>query len=66
MPFGQIRELLEDPDGGLWIASDDGLLFFKDDHFTVWKEADGLSSNHVVTLHKDKDGGSGLARRMAA
>lgn len=55
-PMGQTRELLEDVGGGLWIASDDGLLFLKDDHFTVWKEPDGLSSNHVVALHKDKDG----------
>jgi signal transduction histidine kinase/ligand-binding sensor domain-containing protein len=56
VPLGQIRELLADPDGGLWIASDDGLLFFKDDRFRLWKETDGLFSNHVVTLHKDKDG----------
>ncbi len=56
VPIGQIRELLEDADGGLWIASDDGLLFFKDGHLQVWKETEGLSSNHVVTLHKDKNG----------
>ncbi len=56
VPLAQIRELLEDPDGGLWIASDDGLLFFKDGRFRLWKETDGLSSNHVVTLHKDKAG----------
>ena len=56
MPIGQIRELLEDPAGGLWIASDDGLLFFKDGSLRVWTEKDGLSSNHVVALHKDNDG----------
>ena len=56
VPLGQIRELLEDPDGGLWMASDDGLLFFKDDHLRLWKETDGLSSNHIITLYKDKDG----------
>jgi signal transduction histidine kinase len=56
VPIGQIREFLEDPAGGLWIASDDGLLFFKDGSLRVWTEKDGLSSNHVVTLHKDNDG----------
>ncbi len=42
--------------GGLWIASDEGLLFFKDDDFRIWTETDGLSSNHIVTLYKDKEG----------
>ena len=56
VPLGEIRELLEDPLGGLWIASDEGLLFFKDGGFRIWTEKDGLSSNHVVALYKDKEG----------
>ncbi len=54
--IGEIRELLEDPGGGIWIGSDDGLLFFREGRMRTWTESDGLSSNHISALYQDKEG----------
>jgi signal transduction histidine kinase len=51
----EVREILPDAAGGVWAASDDGLLFFQNGQGTIWTESDGLSSNHVLTLYQDKE-----------
>ncbi len=53
--IAEVRELLADPGGGIWAASDDGLLFFQSGQGKIWTESDGLSSNHVLTLYRDKE-----------
>ena len=55
-PIGEVRELLEDPGGGMWIASDEGLVFMKDGQAQIWTEANGLSSSHIAALYRDKEG----------
>jgi signal transduction histidine kinase/ligand-binding sensor domain-containing protein len=52
----EVREILPDSAGGVWAATDDGLLFLKHGQGKIWKESDGLSSNHVLTLYRDKQG----------
>ncbi len=56
LPLGQVRVLLEDPSRGIWIATDNGLFFFKDGGFRTWTEKDGLSSDHLIALYMDKQG----------
>jgi signal transduction histidine kinase len=51
----EVRELLPDSAGGVWAASDDGLLFLKNGQGKIFTESDGLSSNHVLTLYRDKE-----------
>lgn len=51
----EVREVFSDRIGGIWAASDGGLLFFKGNRGKIWTESDGLSSNHVLTFYQDKD-----------
>jgi len=54
-PIEEVREILPDSAGGVWAASDDGLLFFQNGQGKIWTESDSLSSNHVLTLYKDQE-----------
>lgn len=72
LPSSNINALAQDPQGYLWIASDDGLARFDGVGFRIWRHAPddpaSLSGNLVQALHVDARGrvwvgieGQGLA-----
>ena len=51
-----IWALLEDKKGNLWIGTNGGgLNLYKDGKFTTYSTKDGLSSNRVSALYKDRE-----------
>ncbi len=61
-PRMALRPYLEDADGGIWFASGlpwvegAGIVRFKDGKFTTFGKQNGLSSNYVANLFKDREG----------
>jgi ligand-binding sensor domain-containing protein/serine phosphatase RsbU (regulator of sigma subunit) len=49
-----VRSIIEDNNHNLWIATDEGISIFNGLSFRSIKEKDGLSSNIVVCLFKDR------------
>src|SRR4051812_47533010 len=50
-----VRQLCQDDQGALWIATDaDGLIRWKDGKTTRYTTEDGLPSNNVLCLHADR------------
>ena len=66
-----IRTILQDRTGFLWIGTGNGLYRYDGRHFRVFTQADGLPSMEIQTLAETSDGTlwvagmSGLARRVA-
>lgn len=56
LPTLTVRAILPSPDGSLWIATEDGLNLMKDGHFRNFTTADGLSSNRVLNVYRDRRG----------
>lgn len=52
----QGRRMLRDRDGGLWIATEHGLLHVHRGHVDLFSSSDGLSGNDVYTLFEDREG----------
>ena len=76
LPSSNINALAQDPQGYLWIASDDGLARFDGVGFRIWRHAPddpaSLPGNLVQALHVDARGrvwvgieGQGLAMLLA-
>lgn len=59
----QIRAILSDRRGGLWIATFGGLSHYADGKFTTYTVKDGLPNNRVVALHEDEEGALWFATR---
>lgn len=55
LPINNVVDVLQTPDGYLWLATFDGLARFDGHRFVVFKTADypGLASNRIVQLHLD-------------
>ncbi|MBI4747477.1 MAG: hypothetical protein HY774_03270 [Acidobacteria bacterium] len=66
-PNISIHSFWEVPDGSLWFATGDidypgiGLVQFKNNRFTVWGKAAGLSDNRVLSVFQDREGNTWLA-----
>ncbi|HEX9000510.1 MAG TPA: two-component regulator propeller domain-containing protein [Blastocatellia bacterium] len=56
LPFNDVRVLLEDRGGALWIGTYGGLARWQDGRFTTWTENEGLSGNRIRCLYEDGDG----------
>lgn len=52
----QIREIIQDRNGDIWIGTYGGLSRLRNGTFQNFTTADGLSSNHVRSLYADADG----------
>ena len=53
-----VEAMLQDHDGGLWIATtNDGLLHVHDGSVDTFRESDGLSGNLIQALYEDREGG---------
>lgn len=53
LPTAALRAVVEDRDGYLWFASDDGLLRFDGHRFRAWRREQGLLDVDVRALHLD-------------
>ncbi len=51
-----VRALWEDPDGSLWVGSDNGLNLYRDGEFTAFTTADGLAHNFVRCIYRGRSG----------
>ncbi|MBV9265964.1 MAG: hypothetical protein JO061_07340 [Acidobacteriaceae bacterium] len=51
-----VSSILEDPDGSLWIGTDDGISRYRNGHFDVYRPADGLSHGQVLSIYIDREG----------
>lgn len=63
LPQGTVTDILETPDGGLWLATFGGLVRFDGVRFEVFDLASlaGLPSNRITALAADAAGGLWLA-----
>jgi signal transduction histidine kinase/ligand-binding sensor domain-containing protein len=53
---GAIRFLSPQPDGTLWVASDNGLAYFDGEHFRHWDHESGLPGNRLIWTLPDQRG----------
>ncbi|MCG8581380.1 MAG: response regulator [Bacteroidales bacterium] len=51
-----IRQLYRDSSGGLWICTEDGLNYWRDDRLRVFSQHNGLSANRVQGITEDNAG----------
>ena len=51
-----VRTILEDRHGDLWIGTSNGLSKFSEHKFTTYTTSNGLSINAIRTLYEDADG----------
>ncbi len=65
LPNGNVRQIVEDPEGGIWFCCDQwpdtsigpgGLAVLKDGRWRVFTQADGLPMNYVIGYHRDRAG----------
>ena len=67
--IGGVFDLLEDRDGHIWIATDQGVQRYDGYTWTAYTASDGLSINRVTSLIQTRDGamwfgtdGGGISR----
>jgi signal transduction histidine kinase len=51
-----VRFIMEDRNGALWVGTTRGMSRFKDERFTNYTTEQGLSHNYVRDIHEDADG----------
>jgi len=51
----QIRAIVCDRQGALWVGTTAGLDRFQDGHFTTFKLPDGVANNRILSLHEDSE-----------
>jgi len=56
LPSNQVRALLADPDGSLWVGTARGLVHVSSGKITVFGPAEGLSEDGVTALLRDSSG----------
>jgi signal transduction histidine kinase/ligand-binding sensor domain-containing protein len=57
---------LEDRDGNLWIGTPSRLLRFRDGHFSIFTEVDGLPDRDVTALYEDREGSLWIGTRSGS
>lgn len=53
---GTVKDFLAGTDGTMWIATDKGLFYGRDQDFRQYSEANGLPNNSVTSLCQDREG----------
>lgn len=72
LPSNAVHQVVEDRDGFLWFATDDGLARFDGQRFRIWRMEQGLADNQVLALAADAEDqlwigtGQGQLMRMSA
>ena len=57
LPDNKVRALTEDREGGLWLGTRGGLVYYNGLSFTVFTNSDGLPGNEITDLVEDDEGG---------
>ncbi len=52
----QVRALAEDQAGNLWFGTTRGLVRFRDGKYRVFRQADGLPRDFIISLHAARNG----------
>ena len=59
-PSSSINHLYEDKDGGIWVATLNGLIYMSDskhpEKYVVYNEKNGLKDNHIRAIQQDRNG----------
>lgn len=55
-PGFQVRDIIADPDGGIWMVGDGGLVRYSDTGTQTFFAADGLPLGDARALHRSADG----------
>ncbi|MGH8044659.1 MAG: ligand-binding sensor domain-containing protein, partial [Stenotrophomonas sp.] len=53
LPSSAVRQLVEDRQGYLWFATEDGLARFDGHRFRVWRMEQGLADNELLAIAAD-------------
>ena len=56
LPNNQIRAILSDRQGALWVGTTTGLSRYQDGKFTNFSTSEGLANNRVMSLYEDAAG----------
>ncbi|HZL42419.1 MAG TPA: two-component regulator propeller domain-containing protein [Verrucomicrobiae bacterium] len=51
-----VFNMITDRDGGIWIASSDGIFRVKDGAYTEWTKQEGLADSKAISICEDRDG----------
>jgi len=63
LPSNQIRAILNDRQGALWVGTTAGLSRYQDGKFTNFNTTNGLGNDRVMSLYEDGDGVLWVATR---
>ena len=59
-PSSSINHIYEDKDGGIWVATFNGLIYMADgnhpEKYVVYNENHGLRDNHIRAIQQDRNG----------
>lgn len=72
LPSNAVHQVVEDRQGYLWFATDDGLARFDGRHFRIWRREQGLVDNQLLALALDEHDrlwmgtGRGVVMRLSA
>ncbi|MDQ3047272.1 MAG: SpoIIE family protein phosphatase [Bacteroidota bacterium] len=50
-----VKAIINDPNGSIWIGTDQGLVLFNGISYKIFREADGIASNSITALALSKD-----------
>ena len=53
LPSNAVHQVVEDGDGYLWFATDDGLARFDGQRFRIWRMEQGLADNQLLSMATD-------------
>ena len=53
LPSNAVHQVVEDRDGYLWFATDDGLARFDGQRFRIWRIEQGLADNQLLAMATD-------------
>jgi signal transduction histidine kinase/ligand-binding sensor domain-containing protein len=57
LPGDVVRSIVAAPDSSIWFATNEGLSRLRNGHLRNYTTADGLSSNHMIAVYADRQGG---------
>ncbi|HUM48284.1 MAG TPA: two-component regulator propeller domain-containing protein, partial [Chitinophagales bacterium] len=56
LPSNTVNDMLQDDEGFMWFATDEGVSRFDGHHFYNFRKPDGIADDDVIRLGKDQEG----------
>jgi ligand-binding sensor domain-containing protein len=56
LPSNTVNDMLQDDEGFMWFATDEGVSRFDGHHFSNFRKSDGIADDEVIRLGKDHEG----------